>query len=213
VRAGEKTPTRTLTEEGLTHPVGVVALSDAFDGPEVFRWIEESGAQLFGHRVRRGTQMPGPASASAFIVYGMRDAQDHADAATEAAVREFADDALAVGTPLVGVGSSGAQIVFEAARHLQRTTHGVDGGQTAPAAADDDPGLRILQESPLPVVVSADFAHDRLLRGSVTICPDSALGFVDIEGLAAQVGDDTPTRSRVWNDLIDRFTRLVVTSG
>jgi hypothetical protein len=143
----------------------------------------------------------------------MRDAQDHADAATEAAVREFADDALAVGTPLVGVGSSGAQIVFEAARHLQRTTHGVDGGQTAPAAADDDPGLRILQESPLPVVVSADFAHDRLLRGSVTICPDSALGFVDIEGLAAQVGDDTPTRSRVWNDLIDRFTRLVVTSG
>ena len=61
--------------------------------------------------------------------------------------------------------------------------------------------------------MSADFAHDRLLRGSVTICPDSALGFVDIEGLAAQVGDDTPTRSRVWNDLIDRFTRLVVTSG
>ncbi|HJG79866.1 MAG TPA: DUF1684 domain-containing protein [Brevibacterium senegalense] len=235
VRAGEKTPTRTLTEEGLTHPVGVVALSDAFDGPEVFRWIEESGAQLFGHRVRRGTQMPGPASASAFIVYGMRDAQDHADAASEAAVREFADDALAVGTPLVGVGSSGAQIVFEAARHLQRTTHGVDDGQTAPEAGGtgagasgaaaagardsgagdsaDDPGLRILQESPLPVVVSADFAHDRLLRGSVTICPDSALGFVDIEGLAAQVGDDTPTRSRVWNDLIDRFTRLVVTSG
>ena len=63
------------------------------------------------------------------------------------------------------------------------------------------------------MVVSADFAHDRLLRGCVTICPDSALGFVDIEALAAQVGDETPTRRRVWNDLIDRFNRLVATSS
>src|SRR5690606_35879605 len=196
----------------------------------VFRWIEDSGAQLFGHRVRRGTAMPGPASASAFIVYGMEDAQDHAVEDAEAAVREFADDALAVGTPLVGVGSSGARIVFEAARDLQRslgateagaedaaTGTGVGAAEASAGSEDgetaDDPGLRILGESPLPVVVSADFAHDRLLRGCVTICPDSALGFVDIEALAAQVGDETPTRRRVWNDLIDRFNRLVATSS
>lgn len=230
VRAGEKSPTRTISEDGLSRPVGVVALSDGFDGPEVFRWIEDSGAQLFGHRVRRGTAMPGPASASAFIVYGMEDAQDHAVEDAEAAVREFADDALAVGTPLVGVGSSGARIVFEAARDLQRSLGAAEAGAedaatgTGVGAAEagagsedgetaDDPGLRILGESPLPVVVSADFAHDRLLRGCVTICPDSALGFVDIEALAAQVGDETPTRRRVWNDLIDRFNRLVATSS
>lgn len=234
VRAGEQSPTRTLSEKGLSHPVGIVAMSGGFDLPEVLGWLEESGTELFRHRVRRGTTLPGPASASAFIVFGMRDKEGHADERSENAVREFADDALAVGTPIIGVGTSGAHVVFEAARHLAATTDGTPGGTpagTTDGASGGGPrgggpqspateaaqngggeGERLLHSTPMPVVVSADVANDRMLRGCVTMCAESELGFVDIEALAAEIGDETATRRRVWTDLIDRFTRLVVTS-
>src|SRR5699024_4898342 len=210
-------PTRTLSEKGLSHPVGIVAMSGGFDLPEVLGWLEESGTELFRHRVRRGTTLPGPASASAFIVFGMRDKEGHADERSENAVREFADDALAVGTPIIGVGSSGAHVVFEAARHLAPTTNGSCSGagqqhEAAAAANGAGEGEGLLRSTPMPVVVSADVANDRMLRGCVTMCPESGLGFVDIEALAAEIGDETATRRRVWTDLIDRFTRLVVTS-
>lgn len=216
VRAGEQSPTRTLSEKGLSHPVGIVAMSGGFVLPEVLGWLEDSGTELFRHRVRRGTSLPGPASASAFIVFGMRDKEGHADERSEDAVREFADDALAVGTPIIGIGTSGAHVVFEAARHLAATTNGSPAGTHPQGAAGEtrtrDEGADLLLSTEMPVVVSADVANDRMLRGCVTMCSESELGFVDIEGLAAEIGDDTATRRRVWTDLIDRFTRLVVTS-
>lgn len=216
VRAGEQSPTRTLSEKGLSHPVGIVAMSGGFVLPEVLGWLEESGTELFRHRVRRGTSLPGPASASAFIVFGMREKEGHADERSEGAVREFADDALAVGTPIIGVGTSGAHVVFEAARHLAATTdrspNGTKSQNSTAGSSSWDDGADLLHSTSMPVVVSADVAKDRMLRGCVTMCPESEMGFVDIEALAAEIGDDTVTRRRVWTDLIDRFTRLVVTS-
>lgn len=197
VRAGEQSPTRTMSESGVSHPVGIVAMSGGFPLPEVLEWLEDSGTELFRHRVRRSTNVPGPMAASAFIVFGMKDTEGHADEDSIAAVREFADDALAVGTPIIGIGTSGAEVVFGAARELVGST-----GQ--PQSFDS---------SPMPVVVSADVAEDRMLRGCVTMCPEADMGIIDIEALAAEIGDDSDTRRRVWTDLIDRFTRLVVTRG
>lgn len=197
VRAGETSPTRTISEEGVSNPVGLVAMSGGFPLPEVLEWLEDAGTDVFRHRVRRTTNVPGPMAASAFIVFGMKDSAGHADEDSTAAVREFADDALAVGTPIIGIGTSGADVVFGAARDLAGST-----GQ-APSFGS----------TPMPVVVSADVAEDRMLRGCVTMCPEADMGIIDIEALAAEIGDDTDTRRRVWNDLIDRFTRLVVTRG
>ncbi|SLM88596.1 DUF1684 domain-containing protein [Brevibacterium yomogidense] len=197
VRAGEQSPTRTISEDGVSHPVGLIAMSDGFPLPEVLDWLDDSGTELFRHRLRRSTTVPGPMAASAFIVFGMKDIDGHADDASVAAVREFAGDALAVGTPVIGIGTSGAEIVFDAAREQMGST----GQHTS------------FDTSPMPVVVSADVAEDRMLRGCVTMCPEADMGIIDIEALAAEIGDDTDTRRRVWTDLIDRFTRLVITRG
>ncbi|GAA2097681.1 DUF1684 domain-containing protein [Brevibacterium salitolerans] len=223
VTAGELKPLRTIGESGINHPVGIIDLSRGFDMPEALAWLEEAGADVIRFRVHAGVPMPGPIAADAFIVAGVTGADDHAGEEVVAQVREFAEDALAVGTPMVGIGSSGAALLRRAALTCDGTeTAAGAGGVHGPA---DGAGANGRGRGTSPsLVVSPDLAGDRLLRPYVRRDEATGLGIIEVDVLAEAAngtsarsrgergsGEPVQDRRRVWFELIDRFARLVLT--
>lgn len=228
VTAGELTPLRTIGESGINHPVGLVYLSRGFGMPHALEWLADAGVDVIPFQVNEGVPIPGPIAAAAFIITGVSGVPDHADGNAVAAVREFVEDALAVDTPVVGLGTSGAAVVREAALAAKGRAAGTAvaeagaGTSAAPGAgsagaAEAASGTSVAAQASRagagvpPVVLSECLAQDRLLAPYVRIEEDSGLGRLDpgvFPDPSAEQGDG---HHRMWFELIDRFARLVLT--
>ena len=191
ITAGEQAPRQTLSENGLRTPIVVVETSANLFYGRTLDQLSEGGIRCDFVRLHEGELLPSPIGYQGVIVFGFAD-DEQGWAVSRDDIIGFLDDAISSHIPTIAVGD--ACRLMEVAAGAQ-----IDGGdlpvpQSVVGAVDS-----------VEVSLSDDVAQDALFRSLVTN-PNAPLGRLRA---STEVEDDSLIRS--WNDLVNRFIRMIHT--
>ena len=193
ITAGEQAPRQTLSENGLRTPIVIVETSDDLFFGRTLDQLAEGGIHCDFVRLHEGEQLPSLIGYQGVIIFGFACAeQEQRWTVSRDDVIDFLDDAMGSHIPTIAVGD--ACRLLEVAAGAQ-----VDGGDLPL------PQSLVSEADSVEVSLSDDVAEDALFRNLVT-SPNAPLGRLRA---SAEGEDDSLIRS--WNDLVNRFIRMLHT--
>lgn len=193
ITAGEQAPRQTLSESGLRTPIALIETSSGLFYGRTLDHLSEDGVVPEFIRLHEGDALPSPIGYQGVIIFGFDG--DDAEAGWTVSredVLEFLDDAMSSHIPTIAVGDA-CRLLEEAAGA------NVDAGDLAV------PQSLVSEVDSLEVSLSDDVADDARFRSLVT-SPNAPLGRLRASSVA---DDDRLIRS--WNDLVNRFIRMIHT--